>query len=67
MSKIGLHRPSICIHKSKKVPSKWKDFHGVGLIEDSFMEDLNYEHELESSLRFGLLERRKPFWGEIRM
>lgn len=31
------------------------------------MEDLNYEHELESSLSFGLLERRKPFWGEIRM
>lgn len=34
--------------KSIEIPSQLKDFHGVGLIKDSFMEEVNLEHRLRS-------------------
>lgn len=33
---------------AKEIPSEWKDFHGMGLIKDSFMEEVNLEHALGS-------------------
>lgn len=32
--------------RAQEIPSQWKNFHVVGLIKDSFMEEVNLEHGL---------------------
>lgn len=52
---------------AKEIPSKWKNSHGVGLIKDSFTEEMNLERGPERSLTFGLQKRRSISGKRIRM
>ena len=33
----------VVLPSAKEISSRWKDFHGMGLIKDSFMEEMNLE------------------------